>query len=266
MKMKMTMLAGALALAVAGQASAQIVDTNNVNGSDLILSIWNTAGVSYTADLGVSMASFVDNTNFPGAIATAFPTSFTTPAAVSTSLAAFLSANAATASSFKWNVGAADQGNGIILTTTAAGNTAKVAATTDLALQAGINSVQLYYSGVNSLIGSATSMSGTSPTANNYAGNANFGSTWGANTTFSSTAAIGSAMDFYFMQAQGATSGLALTQQFSKAQFALGTNGLTYTVAAVPEPGEWLLMLSGLCLLGFVATRRKGQSSSMSFA
>ena len=29
------------------------------------------------------------------------------------------------------------------------------------------------------------------------------------------------------------------------------------TVAAVPEPGEWVLMLSGFALLGFIAIRRK---------
>ena len=33
--------------------------------------------------------------------------------------------------------------------------------------------------------------------------------------------------------------------------------GTSYQVAAVPEPGEWALMASGLGLLGFIAIRRK---------
>ena len=40
----------------------------------------------------------------------------------------------------------------------------------------------------------------------------------------------------------------------------------TFTVAAVPEPGEWMLMLCGLCLVGYIATRRKNDSSDMLMA
>ena len=38
------------------------------------------------------------------------------------------------------------------------------------------------------------------------------------------------------------------------------------SVAAVPEPGEWLLMLCGLGLIGFIANRRKYDSSNMLMA
>lgn len=37
----------------------------------------------------------------------------------------------------------------------------------------------------------------------------------------------------------------------------LGTATLLSITAAVPEPSEWLLMLCGLCLVGYIATRRK---------
>ena len=37
-------------------------------------------------------------------------------------------------------------------------------------------------------------------------------------------------------------------------------------VAPVPEPGEWLLMLCGLGLIGFIATRRKNETLDMPMA
>jgi hypothetical protein len=36
--------------------------------------------------------------------------------------------------------------------------------------------------------------------------------------------------------------------------------------SSVPEPGEWLMMFSGLGLIGFIATRRKNQGTNMTFA
>lgn len=51
---------------------------------------------------------------------------------------------------------------------------------------------------------------------------------------------------------------------------ATGLAGGNYTFSAVaqpiPEPGEWLLMLCGLCLVGFIATRRNNNSSNMLMA
>jgi hypothetical protein len=37
-------------------------------------------------------------------------------------------------------------------------------------------------------------------------------------------------------------------------------------ISPVPEPGEWLMMLSGLGLVGFIATRRKNQGTNMTYA
>ncbi len=37
-------------------------------------------------------------------------------------------------------------------------------------------------------------------------------------------------------------------------------------ISSVPEPGTWLMMLSGLGLIGFIAARRKKQCATMMFA
>ncbi len=37
-------------------------------------------------------------------------------------------------------------------------------------------------------------------------------------------------------------------------------------ISSVPEPGAWLMMISGVGLIGFIATRRKNQGTNMMFA
>ena len=59
MKMKMTLAAGALALAFAGQASAAIV-AGNTFANNLVLTVWDqTSLTSFTANLGTNMQSFL---------------------------------------------------------------------------------------------------------------------------------------------------------------------------------------------------------------
>lgn len=65
--------------------------------------------------------------------------------------------------------------------------------------------------------------------------------------------------NYRFGTVQGGYIGTATVAGF----YETGTGSL---VQAVPEPSEWLLMLSGFGLVGFIVTRRKNDSSSMLMA
>jgi hypothetical protein len=251
--MKMTLVAGALALAVAGQANAAILgNSTTVGGSDLILSAWDsTNNTSYTVDLGVTMASFL-----------AAPTT-----AAAASNLGNLGADA-NFKSFLAGVAATDTTNWNIVGMTGATSYLFTSATTPTpdsvsGVKTFNSASDLYMTSASLAAGAGTSayVVGTSTTSG-YAGY-QFGSNFGGKSTgFSNSAAIGSTMNFFGETALTRT-GTGVVTPYAQT-FTLTTAGLNVAaVAAVPEPGEWLLMLSGLALIGFIATRRKNEGSMM---
>lgn len=279
-KMKMTLLAGALALAVGGQANAAILAGTNMANPDLILSVWDTTSTtSYTVDLGITVdqflggaapvvnsgASFVAGNAGNGSVGQSW-----TADATLTSFLAGISANSATT---YWNVTALDNtgigANGVrVLTTT---NVATVAQPTNTLLTvANLGNAAAYYDAANLAAGTATDVTAASPSSA-YAGGTQFADKFGGKLAFSNMSNVGVSQNFWFLSPSSTSNlGKAQVGQFAStagaSTWTLASNGtLTYAVAAVPEPGEWLLMLSGLCLVGFIATRRKN-AGSMTFA
>lgn len=284
LNLKKTVLAAALTLAVVGQANAQVVTgALNAPGSNMFLSIWDTTtATSYTRDLGINASSFFAEVSGTNTALTANSSLVGSQLFVADALlTSFLSTvNMATT---VWNVTGVDQqgttafGQKQLLTTS---NTNLKSAANSLAASqlngtnlTSIGNTDLYYTSLNQNgIGAATSM--TAGAADSwYAGDATFGAKL-SGTTFvgDTTTAIGSTLNFWYLT-PSSTSAIA---KASVAQFGntagvstwtLASNGtLNYNVAAVPEPGEWALMLSGFGLIGFIASRRRNQSGNVTFA
>lgn len=281
LKMKMTLVAGALALAVAGQANASIVNGDS-GSSDLVLSIWDTTTLtSYTADLGVNMSAFLANVSGTNTALTAGTSSYGSHTfAADALLSSFLtSVNMATT---VWNVTAIDnagttafQGKQLLTTTNAnilqGATNSQALGQTNTTLLTAIGNEGFYVTAATSAAGSANSVTAASG-SNAYAGSNLFGTNGSTKLSFNTTAALGSSLDFWYLtpSTQSANSKATVAEFGNTAGVAtwkLASDGtLTYNVAAVPEPGEWLLMLSGLGLIGFIATRRRNNAGSMTFA
>lgn len=289
MKLKLSVMAGALAFSLAGQANAALVDMTNATGSNLVLSIWDTVNnVSYTRDLGVNMSTFVGGVTGTATALTADATAIGNLSfAADATLASFLTP--ANTANMVWNVTAGRNSSSLgsnggfmgtyyLSTTNAPAATIATQTNTNLKAFGGSAQSQSYYVAAGAAMApGATSVSVSAATnLNAYAGATTFGSNWAAKSVFTNATAVGTAQNFWFLT----PSNTLTVSKASIAQFGTAAGAATWNldaagnlafaapaaVAAVPEPGEWLLMLSGLGLIGFIATRRKNQHTSMTFA
>jgi hypothetical protein len=262
-KLKMSVLASALALAGAGQAFATT--------TDLYLTVDDTTTQQiYTRDLGVDVSTFLSGITGSGttlAAASVGNMSF----AADANLTSFLSGH--TSDAIIWNVTADEVGamspntEAVIATSTAA-----TLPTTQLNGSIGnaTGALNVYYSG--SIAYQANGLtSGT--TAETSALQSAYQSANGYLKLSPTYTNLGSGMDMFYITPSGTTTiGKANGVVFGGANadvWTLGSNGtltVASTIAAVPEASEWMLMLSGFGLIGFIASRRRNSGGPVSFA
>lgn len=283
MKFKMSIIAAAMVFA--GQANAAIT-TGTGFGDDLFLSVWDpVAQTSYTRGLGITINQFDNGSGIVWGTATN-GTGFSAGTdnnhyslSADAGLTSFLSAAAAAgdASSVVWNVvgGSIPASNmqyglnGFALTSTGA-----LPAITDSSVQSMNAFPGIYLNSVNGLMpagsvaGNLDSIS-TSEAAGGVAYAADptngFGASFGGTMPFSTVASIGGNLNFNVVSpATGSRgyNGYVKAHEFANTWSLSSAGLLTYnptSVAAVPEPGEWALMLSGFGLFGFIAKRRQAR-------
>lgn len=273
MKLKLSILAGALALAVSAQANA------SVTASDLILSVWDTGNsTSYTLDTGITMATFTAGvTGTSATLAANSPASLPTLPSTNATLASYLSGISSAdyaAGDVQWSVVAtngstAKSGLNKNQELVTSNDTNIVGGVSNSVLSAGVKASIVTYAGAAT--NNAVHTGGT-PTDPAYAGGNYLGANLGNNTTFSSTATLTgsgtSSLGFFYLTPSSTTgTDLAAVAQFGNTagmdSINLSSAGtLSYTVAAVPEPSDWLLMLSGFGIVGFMVSRRNNQGSA----
>ncbi len=274
MKLSSRVLVAALALAAAGSASAQLTVPQNSSGTELLFYAYDpTIGTSFIEDLGTSFANFTPTSTAAG-------TSFVDGIASSAAWQSYVSNTLTTADNDGYGYTTGTQGT-IWAVVAASSNSAGTGNTYGLEATENVNftgSTKLTSPASNGMKGwintpltnlmngindvaTATPLTGyytnsggqdnVAQTIKNGAGAApfNFGNVVGATSVFNyySVTAVNSFPTVYGNSAGNST-------------FTFDGTNLTYAVpsiAAVPEPSSYLMMLSGLLMVGALAVRRR---------
>ncbi len=279
MKLKMKLLAAAVALVAASGANANItVETSASTVGELFFTLYDAgADLSSTADdrayvrdLGTLTNTFA---NFGGTMNDWVSATTTAPlpalnankqgfgtiysVAADANLQSFLSASTDT-SRLKWNIMAADSnGTDRILVT----GTNALPGIGGVSFRNNATQIGVYLAAMNPALPGST-LSALYSGADASIGL--FGSNNGGRLAFDNTAGLGGSLGFFVLSERSTTSNSApdvrqfMADQTTAMEWTLAANGeLTYgAVAAIPEPSEYALMLAGLGMLGFMARRR----------
>jgi hypothetical protein len=277
MQTKLTVLAGAAALALmAGSASATI-DLTDTGDSEVVFSIWDPiANAGYTRDLGFNQSTLTTAGTASQSGVISNTGSLSMQFAADDLLTQFLTTYAADASSLLWNVAGGDS-TGITAGSKRTITTAQTSVTkATIQLLQGTQMFNMlgnennYFSQVNS---GTTGTQQTQANGSNievtgdglgndmaYAGGPYWGTGFGNTANFSNAAGLGQSLNFWSL-ANGATASAKITAtQFlgaggNLAQWTLANDG-TLTFAAVPEADTWALLGLGLIGVGALARRR----------
>jgi hypothetical protein len=233
MNFKLKALVAAVALAaVAGQAAAALPAPATATAqSDLLFYAFDlTSGNSFVYDLGAS--SLLPTLN--QSIATSAWTSY---------LAAETGSLANTTWGLAYNQGS-NAASSLWGTTVTSGNVITTESSSKVSAGRGVFNNFL---ASTSLTGAGQSAFATGSGFDNIA--TGFANNWGTNATFTTDNAVGTAADFFTVTAASSKTGGTLVAS------GISFNGTT--VAAVPEPESYAMLLAGLGLMGFIARRRR---------
>lgn len=260
MKLKSKLMAAAIALVAASGANAAITNGAGGNG-ELFFNIWDANG-SYTLDLNMTMSSFQDQVDNAGLINLAF--------AADPLFGSFMDGTSAAgtraASGLKFNLVANDSMGARTIFTTFT-EPAPVTGITNSNMGSAVTAVNNFIGTTLIPIGANQSLAvNNGSTA--WAGKSTFKDTVGGALNFSNAGGIANnsyATGLSFMSINGGslnnTSPVAYNQMFDEGSeihvYLDASNALhIQSVAAIPEPSEYALMLAGLGMLGFMARRR----------
>lgn len=274
MKLKMKLMAAAVALAASAGANAAMDNVMTGNGSLAFIALDFTGSpVSVMMDLDFNVDSFLPTAmSAPG---TTIQWNFNTNSLTVNGIAsgstqtnwsnAMSSFNAlAQSTETKWGVIAGDSMSTSgsttpirYLSTAAPGTTLATMQNQTKANLSGFSLVDILYN-ANNLLQTVENGS-TASSGQAYVGDGgSFGTLgkWQNKSSWVTWANVGETANFYMADGNnGISSTKALITPYA-GDFTYAAGVLTYSVAAVPEPSEYALMLAGLGMIGFMARRR----------